>query len=80
MMSHRICVRASLFTLFINDLDNGIEIHVSKFSDDTKLGSIVDSVDDNIKLQREIDRLGEWTRLGQMDLNLSKCEVTHSRL
>ena len=42
-----------------------------------KLGGKV-GCDEEIKsLQMDIDRLGEWARIWQMEFNVDKCEVIH---
>uniref|UniRef100_A0A8C5LPG2 Reverse transcriptase domain-containing protein n=1 Tax=Leptobrachium leishanense TaxID=445787 RepID=A0A8C5LPG2_9ANUR len=66
-----------LFNLFINDLEIGIESHVSVFADDTKLGKVIQCEQDVTSLQRDLDRLGDWALKWQMSFNLDKCKVMH---
>uniref|UniRef100_A0A8C5MLW7 Reverse transcriptase domain-containing protein n=1 Tax=Leptobrachium leishanense TaxID=445787 RepID=A0A8C5MLW7_9ANUR len=66
-----------LFNLFINDLEIGIESHVSVFADDTKLGKVIQCEQDVTSLQRDLDRLGDWALKWQMRFNLDKCKVMH---
>ena len=64
-----------LFTIYINDLDEGIKCSISKFVDD--MGGSVSCEEDAKRMQGDLDRLGEWANSWQMQFNVDKCEVIH---
>ena len=64
-----------LFIIYINDLDSGIISDISKFADDTKIGKVINSVDDTKDLQEDLDRLSMWARKWQMEFNVDKCKT-----
>ena len=64
-----------LFLLFINDLAQDLESTVRLFADDTIAYLVVDSQQDAHRLQRDLDRLGEWEEKWQMEFHPDKCQV-----
>ena len=66
-----------LFSLYINDLDDGIGGILAKFADDTKIGGGAGSIEEVGRLQKDLDSLGEWSKKWLMKFNVGKCEVLH---
>ena len=52
----RICTRAYLFLLYIDDLEEGVTGNILKFADDIKLFRKVKEIGDKQKLQDDIDK------------------------
>ena len=66
-----------LFLVFIDDLEEGLRSEVLKFADDTKIFREVVSEVDRDVLQRDLDRLVQWSEVWQMRFNVDKCKVMH---
>ena len=62
-----------LFILFINDIDNGISSRLFKFADDCKVAKSIHNLEDNIKLQHDLDLLEGWADKWEMTFNTNKC-------
>jgi hypothetical protein len=66
-----------LFTIFINDLDEGIKNIIKKFADDTKLMGMTGSIEQVNGIREDLRRLDEWSQLWQMKFNVDKCKVMY---
>ena len=59
----------------MNDLVEGIDSHINLLADDAKIMKRVEGVNDCGKLERDLDKIGEWSRTWQMEFNLNKCKI-----
>lgn len=66
-----------LFNTFINDLNARVERTISKFGDDTKLGSAVGCIEGQEALKIDLGRLEFWAVINGMKINKSKCWILH---
>ena len=64
-----------MFGLYVNDMVEGIDSYVNLFADDAKVMRKVRSEEDCRRLQEDLDRINEWSRVWKMDFNLGKCRV-----
>ena len=64
-----------LFSVFINDLDEGIESILSNFSDDTKLRVMADTPECCASIQWDLDRLESCAERNIWMFNKGKCGV-----
>ena len=68
----------TLFLMFINDLEDGVQSTVQKFADDTKLYTEVTKDEGGEQLQEDLDKCTEWAKEWMMEFNVSKCKVLHA--
>jgi hypothetical protein len=62
-----------LFLLFINDISDNISSTTRLFADDCLLYRTINSPQDHIILQQDLDHLLQWADVWQMKFNATKC-------
>ena len=66
-----------LFVLFINDMFNSIssDTNIALYADDTKIWREIIYSKDHFTLQKDIDKLFEWSLANKMKFHPSKCKA-----
>ena len=64
-----------LFSLHINDIMSDIESEIRLFADDCVCYREFKDIEDTLKLQTDIDRLGIWARKWDMRFQPVKCNI-----
>ena len=62
-----------LFFLYINNISADIESEIRLFADDCVCNREIKELEDTVKLQKDIDRLGSWARKWFMRFQPVKC-------
>ena len=52
----------TLFSVYIRDVDDEIVAIARKFADDTKAANIVETREDAVRMQRDIDVMAKWAK------------------
>ena len=66
-----------LFSIFINDLPSVVQSELVLFADDAKIYRTIQSDDDYLQLQQDLDNLFLWSCEWQLCFNVDKCKVLH---
>ena len=64
-----------LFVIYINDLPDVVRSKIYLFADDTKILHKIQSIQDSIQLQEDINALSKWSNDWLLQFNLDKCHV-----
>ena len=58
-----------MFLIYINDMTEGVSSYMSMFADDAKLLKRVRHKEDCEDLQRDLDRVYEWSQTWEMEFS-----------
>ena len=64
-----------MFLVYINDLGNGLKSYISLFADDAKIMKEIKTLKDCEDLQKDLDKVHDWSLLWEMEFNTRKCHV-----
>ena len=64
-----------LFLLYTNDLPDWVTSQVRLFADDCLVYRLIDTIEDQILLQKDLDALDKWSITWGMKFNPSKCNI-----
>lgn len=64
-----------LFLIYINDLPNQISSTICLFADDCVIYRAIESSNDTLTLQLDLNNTSTWCKLWLMELNTSKCKT-----
>ena len=64
-----------MFAIYVNDIDEGVNSYMSLFADDAKILRKVQNEEDCSLLQRDLDKIWEWSQKWEMEFNVKKCSV-----
>ena len=66
-----------LFTILIDDMEEEVLCEISKFAEDMKIASLVNTFNDIRSMQRTLDKLVVKANRWEMDFNINKYGIMH---
>ena len=66
-----------MFLIYVNDLPDIVTSRVKLFADDTKIYRKIQNIHDSEELQRDLDKLMNWSQRWQLPFNTGKCSILH---
>ena len=66
-----------LFILFANSISEKVDGDILLFADDTKLYKIINTDEDQLAMQEDINNLHRWSQAWLMTFNKEKCKTMH---
>ena len=64
-----------MFQVYINDMSEGLTSYINLFADDAKLMKVIKNKGDCEELQRDIDKIHEWSQQWKLEFNTKKCHT-----
>jgi len=71
----RQCIGPTSLVLFINDIVENLECQCYLYADDMKLYRIINDAENAVSLQKNLERVVDWTEKWLLKLNIAKCKV-----
>ena len=66
-----------LFVIFINDMPSVVNSYIELFADDSKVFHTIQSDEDRLSLQEDLNHMVDWSNKWQLRFNAAKCKVLH---
>merc|ERR1712035_28884 len=64
-----------MFIVYINDLTEGLTSYMNMFADDAKLQREMIDERSAVALQKDLNKMHQWSQKWQMEFNTNKCSV-----
>ena len=74
---HWLLLAPVLLNNFFSDNDSGIKCTLSKFVADTKQCDVVDTLERQDDIQKDLDRIKQWAQVSLLRFGSANCNILH---